>query len=144
MGQISTERTLPVAPAKVWEVLSDVHRWDQWLSIHAGWIEEPPAVLTPGAKLVEKIFMLGMANKLEWTVETVDPEKLLVITGSGMAGVKSRFAFAIEPSADGGTDVSIEANFEGSLVVGALAKAVEKDGLKNLNDSLDKLTAAAA
>ncbi|HET7691235.1 MAG TPA: SRPBCC family protein [Nocardioidaceae bacterium] len=144
MGQISTTRTLPAPPNKVWEILSDVHRWDEWLSIHAGWIEEPPATLTPGAKLVEKIFMLGMANKLEWTVETVEPEKLLVITGVGMAAVKSRFSFAITSSTDTETEVTIDANFEGSLVVGALAKAVEKDGLKNLNDSLDKLSAAAA
>ncbi|WP_183094458.1 type II toxin-antitoxin system Rv0910 family toxin [Nocardioides stalactiti] len=144
MGQINCNRTLPASTDAIWKIIGDVHAWDSWLSIHAGWLEEPPATLTEGSRLVQKVVMLGMANKLEWTVETVEPEKLLVITGKGMAGVKSRFSFGIAPSSDGGTDVNIEAQFEGSMVVGALAKAVEKDAAKNLNDSLDKLALAAA
>lgn len=142
MGHITCNRTLPASTEQIWDSISDVHAWDNWLTIHAGWLEDPPATLTEGTKLVEKVVMLGMANKLEWTVETLEPQRLLVITGKGMAGVKSRFSFAIAPVEEG-TEVNIDAQFEGSMVVGALAKAVEKDAAKNLNDSLDKLAAAA-
>ncbi|HEX4904760.1 MAG TPA: SRPBCC family protein [Acidimicrobiales bacterium] len=143
MGQITTKRTLPASPEKIWEKIADVAGWDQWLTIHAGWLEAPPAEITVGTRLVEKVVMLGMANKLEWTVEEIIPEQRMTIAGTGMAGVKALFKFSIAPAADGGTEVDIDASFSGSLVVGALAKAVEKDALKNLNDSLDKLASLA-
>ncbi|MEV5003769.1 type II toxin-antitoxin system Rv0910 family toxin [Nocardioides sp. LML1-1-1.1] len=143
MGQINTTKTLPAAPEKVWAKIADVTSWEQWLTIHAGWLEAPPAEITVGARLIEKVVMLGMANKLEWTVDTIVPETQLTISGTGMAGVKALFEFNVAPSGDGETEVVINANFSGSLVVGALAKAVEKDALKNLDDSLDKLAALA-
>lgn len=143
MGQITANRNLPVSVDKVWATLSDLSTWDQWLTIHAGWLEEPPTTVTPGARLVEKVVMLGMANKLEWTVDAVEAEKLLSISGTGMAGVKAVFHFGVTPAGSDATEVNIDASFSGSLVVGALAKAVEKDALKNLDDSLDKLAELA-
>lgn len=143
MGNVNVSQDLPVASDKLWEVIADPQTWDSWLTIHAGWLEEPPTTLVEGATLVEKVVMLGMANKLEWVVETVDPGRQLVITGTGMAGVKSRFRFALEPNGDN-TLVEIDASFEGSLIVGALGKAVEKDADQNLSDSLEKLVAVAA
>lgn len=143
MGHISVSQDLAASPEKLWRTVSDTSTWDSWLTIHAGWLEEPPAELTPGAKLVEKVVMLGMANKLEWTVTTVTPEEELTIDGTGMAGVKSRFMFALAPNGDG-TTVTVDATFEGSMIVGALGKAVEKDANKNLTESLEKLAALSA
>jgi uncharacterized protein YndB with AHSA1/START domain len=143
MGNVNVTQDLPVASDKLWTVISKPQTWDSWLTIHAGWLEEPPAEITVGSTLVEKVVMLGMANKLEWVVEKVDPGRELVITGSGMAGVKTRFAFTLEPNGDS-SKATIDATFEGSLIVGALGKAVEKDAVKNLGDSLEKLVAAAA
>lgn len=141
MGHITVTQDLPVASDKLWAVIADPQTWDSWLTIHAGWLEEPPATLAVGAKLVEKVVMLGMANKLEWTVDTFDEGKALTIAGVGMAGVTSKFAFTLEPNGDS-TVVNIDAEFAGALVVGALGKAVEKDAIKNLDESLGKLVAA--
>ena len=143
MGNVTVTQELPVAADKLWAAVSDPHTWESWLTIHAGWLEEPPAELAEGAPLVEKVVMLGMANKLDWTVETLTPGATLVIAGTGMAGVKSRFAFGLEASGES-TTVSIDAVFEGSLIVGALGKAVEKDARKNLGESLEKLAAFAS
>jgi carbon monoxide dehydrogenase subunit G len=142
MGNVNVSQDLPVASDKLWAVISDPQTWDSWLTIHAGWLEEPPTALVAGAKLVEKVVMLGMANKLEWVVESVEPGRSLVIAGTGMAGVKSRFEFTLAPNGDS-TKVDIDASFDGSLIVGALGKAVEKDANKNLSDSLEKLVAVA-
>lgn len=143
MGNVNVSKELPVSAEKVWSVLSDPHTWDQWLTIHAGWLEEPPAELAQGTNLVEKVVMLGMANKLEWVVDKFEPGVALTIAGKGMAGVTSLFAFAIEPNGEA-SKVTIDATFDGSLIVGALGKAVEKDAQKNLDDSLDKLVVAAS
>src|SRR5438132_13821840 len=122
MGNVNVTQELPVTAAKLWAAICDPNTWDSWLTIHAGWLEEPPAGLAAGATLVEKVVMLGMANKLEWVVDKVTPGAELVISGKGMAGVKSLFAFSVESRGDN-SQVTIDASFEGSLIVGALGKA---------------------
>ncbi|MEO3785810.1 SRPBCC family protein [Actinocorallia sp. B10E7] len=143
MGHIETSKHLAAPADRVWAAIAAPAAWGDWLTIHAGWLEEPPATLAVGARLVEKVVMLGMANKLEWTVETLEARSRVVIEGKGMAGVKSRFEFALAPEGEG-TTVRIIAEFEGSMIVGALGKAVERDAAKNLAQSLDNLAKATA
>jgi hypothetical protein len=61
-----------------------------------------------------------------------------------MAGVKTTFSLAVSSDGNGGTRATIDADFEGQLVVGALGKAVEKDAQANLEASLAKLTELVA
>ncbi|WP_446221990.1 type II toxin-antitoxin system Rv0910 family toxin [Nocardia sp. IBHARD005] len=143
MGHIEASATLSADPEALWAVVSDPQTWDQWFSIHERWIDEPPAVLAPGAKLVAKIIMLGMANKIEWVVQRVDAPSELVLGGTGMAGVKVQFAFEITPEGTG-SKLSVSGDFEGALIKGALGKAVEKDGRGQIGKSLTQLDALAA
>ncbi|MEV6771438.1 SRPBCC family protein [Nocardia sp. NPDC051030] len=142
MGHIEASRDLSASPESLWAVVSDPQTWDKWFSIHERWMEEPPAVLAPGAKLVAKIMMLGMANKIEWVVESVDTPNRLVLSGTGMAGVKVQFGFDIAPEGSG-SKFSVSGDFEGALIKGALGKAVEKDGLNQLDKTLTALDGLA-
>lgn len=138
MGHIEANKVLAAAPEAIWAVLSNPNTWGEWFTIHERWMEEPPAELTAGSKMVAKIMMLGMANKIEWSVsEAVAPSKL-ALGGTGMANVKTEFVFAIEPEGEG-SRLTISGDFEGALIKGALSKAVEKDGLAQLDASLAKL-----
>ncbi|MFI6870040.1 SRPBCC family protein [Nocardia sp. NPDC050406] len=143
MGHIEASKNLSATPEALWAVVSDPQTWDKWFSIHERWIEEPPAALAPGAKLVAKIVMLGMANKIEWVVESVDAPTKMVLSGTGMAGVKVQFTFDITAEGEG-TKFSVSGDFEGALIKGALGKAVEKDGLTQLDKTLAQLDALAA
>lgn len=138
MGHIEASRTLSVSPEKLWGIVADPGTWGDWFSIHERWMEEPPAEMTTGGQLVAKILMLGMANKIEWTVIEADKPNKLVMGGTGMANVKTEFTFTITPD-DEGSVVTVAGDFEGALIKGALAKAVEKDGMKQLDVSLVKL-----
>jgi hypothetical protein len=84
-----------------------------------------------------------MANKIEWTLQSVDAPRSLVLGGTGMAGVKAQFTFTIEP-AGSGSKFSVFGDFEGALIKGALGKAVEKDGVRQLDTTLDQLDALAS
>ena len=143
MGHIEATRELAASPEALWETVSDLANWDKWFTVHEKWLEEPPATLSTGAKLTAKIVMLGMANKIEWTIESVDAPRSLVLSGTGMAGVKAQFTFTIDP-AESGSKFSVFGDFEGALIKGALGKAVEKDGVKQLNKTLDQLDALAS
>ncbi|MGL4305682.1 MAG: type II toxin-antitoxin system Rv0910 family toxin [Mycobacteriaceae bacterium] len=138
MGYIEASKDLTASPHALWEVVSNLSTWGQWFTIHERWMEEPPTILSEGTKLVAKILMLGMANKIEWTVAAVEVPKKLVLVGTGMAGVKTEFSFSIEPL-EAGSRITVSGEFEGALIKGALGKAVEKDGSKQLDESLVRL-----
>jgi uncharacterized protein YndB with AHSA1/START domain len=143
MGHIEASKDLAAAPDALWATVADPQTWDKWFTVHERWLEEPPTTLMPGAKLTAKIVMLGMANKIDWTVLAVDAPHSLVLEGTGMAGVKARFTFTIAPEG-AGSRFTVAGDFEGALIKGAMAKAVEKDGMKQLDKSLEALNALAS
>lgn len=142
MGHIETTRTIAATPEQVFALFTDTARRGEWLTIHDRWLEEPPAEIVAGSRLVEKVVMLGMANKIEWTVDQFDAPKSVTMSGTGMAGVKVELALGVVPEG-AGSAVTVSADFEGAMIVGALGKAVEKDMLTNLDASLTKLEALA-
>jgi carbon monoxide dehydrogenase subunit G len=143
MGHIEASRELSADPDALWGTVTDLANWDKWFTVHEKWLDGPPDTLIEGAKLTAKIVMLGMANKIEWTIEEVDAPRSLVLSGTGMAGVKAKFTFTIDP-ADKCSKLTVFGDFEGALIKGALGKAVEKDGVKQLDKTLDQLDALAS
>jgi hypothetical protein len=143
VGHIEATRELSAAPEALWGTVTDLAHWDTWFTVHEKWLQDPPATVTEGTTLTAKIVMLGMANKIEWTIDSVDAPRTLVLSGTGMAGVKAQFTFTIEP-AESGSVFSVFGDFEGAMIKGALGKAVEKDGVKQLAKTLDQLDALAS
>ncbi|MFZ1161247.1 type II toxin-antitoxin system Rv0910 family toxin [Mycobacterium sp.] len=143
MGHIEATRELSATPGALWATVTDLANWDKWFTVHEKWLEDPPATLTEGATLTAKIVMLGMANKIEWTINSVEAPRKLVLSGAGMAGVKAQFTFTIDPT-ESGSQFAVAGDFEGALIKGALGKAVEKDGIKQLDKTLDQLDALAS
>jgi carbon monoxide dehydrogenase subunit G len=141
MGQISTTVEIPVPPEKVWDAITTPGSYEEWLTIHTKWKGEVPQTFSQGATAEEVVTMLGMPNTITWTVEQLEAPSQLTISGTGMAGVKTTFGFAIESDGNGGSRASINAEFTGQMITGALGKAVEKDAQANLEESLQKLSA---
>ena len=144
MGHIEAERELPAPVDAVWALISNPSSWADWFTIHEKWLSEPPATLTAGTQLSAKIVMLGMANKIDWTVDAIDAPRQLTMSGTGMAGVRCSFTFTLAPAGDNCSRFTLSGDFEGALIKGALGKAVEKDGAKQLDATLEQLTQLAA
>ena len=64
--------------------------------------------------------------------------------GTGMAGVKAEFTLHHRRRPESGSQFTVVGDFEGALIKGALGKAVEKDGGKQLDKTLEQLDALAA
>ncbi len=143
MGHIEATKTLSASPEAIWAIVSDLSTWDKWFTVHEKWLSDVPPTITPGTALTAKIVMLGMANKIEWKIEKMDAPTTFALSGTGMAGVKALFEFTVTPSGEG-SEFTVAGDFEGALVKGALAKAVEKDGAKQLDKTLEQLDALAA
>ncbi|MFC7446705.1 SRPBCC family protein [Rhodococcus daqingensis] len=137
MATVSVSADLPAAPEKTWAALSDLSRWEDWLTIHQGWKSELPTAVALGATFTEVVSVMGMANKIEWTVTEVDAPNLVKIAGTGMAGVTVEFTLKVEPAGSGSKAV-IDASFKGTMIVGPIGKAVAKNAAADLDASLAK------
>ncbi|PKV99977.1 polyketide cyclase/dehydrase/lipid transport protein [Amycolatopsis echigonensis] len=143
MASVSVTQALPVDPQKAWDALSDLAGWENWLSIHQNWKSELPTEVTEGTRVTEVVSVMGMANKIEWTITHVDAPHTVTIAGTGMAGVKVEFTLSVAP-AEGGSTAQIDASFTGTMIVGPIGKAVAKNTQADLDGSLAKFAQLVA
>jgi carbon monoxide dehydrogenase subunit G len=138
VGKIEKTVHFDATPAKVWDVVSDPSRFGEWLGMHKAWKGEVPAEFSKGAQVTAVVSLLNMPNAITWTVDEYQPPRLVRLSGTGLAGVQVAIALDVEPK-DGGTDMSITADFEGQMIVGAIGQAVEKAGIQELDESTARL-----
>ena len=140
MGELTATRDLTTAQEEVWNLAADPNNFEKWLTLHEKWKSDVPATLGVGTQMTEVVSMMGMPNTITWNVDEYDAPNKMVISGTGMAGVKMTITIAVTP-ADSGSHFELTAAFEGQMIVGALGKAIEKQGAQELEDSLDKFAA---
>jgi carbon monoxide dehydrogenase subunit G len=128
---------LPLPADEAWQLVSDLARFDQWLTIHDEWRSDIPE-LAVGAHIKEQIVVMGMKNVVDWTVDAYDPPTALTISGAGMAGAQISFTLSVAGNGEGAT-VTIAAEFTGAMIVGPISAAVEKNATTELETSLAKL-----
>jgi carbon monoxide dehydrogenase subunit G len=138
MGQLSASREIAATPDRVWALVAAPSSYEGWLSLHQKWKGEVPAEFTLGANATEVISMMGMPNTITWNVDVCQAPHSLVISGEGMAGVKVQFGYRVS-AADSGSVLEMSCSFEGQMIVGALGKAIEKQGAAEVDTSLAKL-----
>jgi carbon monoxide dehydrogenase subunit G len=143
MASVNVSAELPAGPEKVWSTMADLARFEEWLTIHQGWRSELPAEIAAGSRMTEIVSVMGMANKIEWTVDSYAPPQSMKISGTGMAGVKVSFTLSVEPMGDK-AKATIDAEFSGQMVVGPIGLAVEKNSRGELEKSLAKLAELVA
>ena len=137
MASVSVTQALPVDAQTAWDNLLDLANWENWLTIHQGWKSELPSDVSVGTRITEVVSVMGMANKIEWDVTAVDAPNSVAIEGTGMAGVKVKFAMSISP-ADSGSSITMDAEFNGTMIVGPIGKAVANSTQTDLEASLAK------
>jgi carbon monoxide dehydrogenase subunit G len=143
MGKIEKTVEFAAAPEKVWAVVADPSRFGDWLNMHKSWKGDVPTEFSQGAQVTAVVSLLNMPNTITWTVEEYQPPRAVRLTGTGMAGVKVAITLDVEPQGNG-TAMSITAEFEGQMIVGAIGQAVEKAGRQELDESMAKLAELVA
>jgi carbon monoxide dehydrogenase subunit G len=135
---------LPCSPEDAWAILSNMSRFEEWMTIHDKWNTEVPEQISVGTKVTEQLTIMGMTNKIEWTVEEYNPPKSLKISGTGLAGALVTFTLSVGSGASDNAEVKIDAEFTGQMMVGAIGQAVEKNAAVELDKSLTQLAALVA
>ena len=97
-----------------------------------------PTEVSQGSTFTEMCTVMGMTNKIDWTVSEYTAPSALKISGTGLAGAKITFTMTVE-SAGEDSKANIDAEFDGQMVVGAIGKAIERSARKEVEASLEKL-----
>lgn len=143
MTEVQVSSSLPCSPEKAWATVSDLNRFEEWLTIHQGWRSAIPERIGVGTKITEIVSVMGMANKIEWTVEEYDEPRSLTISGTGMAGVQVSFTLTVRPEGESST-IEIDAEFTGQMIVGPIGTAVGKNTKAELEKSVATLAELVA
>jgi hypothetical protein len=139
---------IAAAPARVWEVLSDVEHWSDWTA-SVRWVrrlDEGPLRVGSQAKISQP-----RIPTVDWTVTDLEPGRGFTWISTGM-GARTTARHAIEPLAEGGSRVRLSVEQSGPVgaVVGRLYRgiterylAMESAGLKARSEGTGDVGAIA-
>lgn len=143
MAQVTVTKELAADQDKVWATIANPSRFEEWLTLHTKWKDQPPTELAQGTQMTEVVTIMGMPNTITWTTDSYQAPNSLTISGAGMAGAKVSFTLSVEAQGAGSV-ASVEAEFISQMMVGAIGGAVERAAKKELDASLTKLAGLVA
>lgn len=138
MAGTNVERVIDAPFEKVWEIATDLKRWEEWNTLFTKWKGDVPDSMQQGTQMTAVLTIMGMANTITLTVDEYDPPRIVVMSGTGMAGAKVSLTLAVDAEGDT-TQMKARADFESQMMVGAIGKAIERAAKKELDASLEKL-----
>jgi hypothetical protein len=137
MAKVDVLVSSDISPEKAWALASDLRRFDEWLTIFAGWRSEVPSQIEVGTCVTSCIKVKGFRNTVHWRVTRYDEPKLLEIVGRGRPGIRIALTLCVRDDKPGST-FQVVADLSGGLLstpVGRLvAKVLESDVRKSVEN----------
>ena len=126
-----------LSPNQAWALASDLRRFDEWLTIFAGWRSEVPAQVEVGTCVSSCIKVKGFRNIVHWRVTRYDEPKVIELVGRGRPGIRIALTLCVRDDEPGST-FQVIADLSGGLLstpVGRLvAKVLESDVRKSVSN----------
>jgi len=137
LARVDVSVSSDVGPEAAWKLASDLGRFDEWLTIFAGWRGPVPATIEEGTNVSACIKVKGFRNVVHWTVTRYDEPKSIALQGRGRGGIRLAVAMTIDGD-DSGTDFHLRADLSGGLLSGPIgglvARVIRSDVRKSVNN----------
>jgi hypothetical protein len=137
MAKVDVLVSSDVTPERAWALASDLRRFDEWLTIFAGWRSEVPSQVEVGTCVSSCIKVKGFRNTVHWRVTRYDEPKLIELVGRGRPGIRIALTLCVRDDRPGST-FQVVADLSGGLLstpVGRLvAKVLESDVRKSVEN----------
>jgi len=137
MAKVDVAVSSELSPEKAWTLASDLRRFDEWLTIFAGWRSEIPAQIEVGTCVSSCIRVKGFRNVVHWKVTRYDEPKVIELLGRGRPGIRIALTLCVRDDKPGST-FQVVADLTGGLLstpVGRLvAKVLESDVRKSVSN----------
>lgn len=130
------ERTVELAapPERVYEVVMDPGRLEEWVTIHHRLDEAPDGMLERGSELTQSLRLAGRSFHVRWTVVENDPCRRVVWEGRGPVASHARVVYELDGNG-GATRFSYMNEYE--LPGGPLGRIAERTVARMAGRELD-------
>lgn len=92
---------IAAAPERLYELVMDPHRLDDWVTIHAGLEDAPRGELEQGSQLTQHLRLAGQRVHVRWTVVEADKPRRVEWEGRGPVRSRARVVYSLEPTDTG-------------------------------------------
>lgn len=137
--KVEREVEIGASPERVYEVVMDPRRLEDWVTIHAELKEAPAGELAEGSELSQCLRLAGQKFTVRWRVVQDDCPRRVVWEGRGPVGSKARVVYELAPDGDGGTrftyinEYSLPGGALGRLGGRAVAPASRRESERSLS-----------
>jgi len=143
MGIVRTSIEIAAPPERVWNVVMDPHRLDDWVTIHRKLEHVSHDPLEDGSSMEQTLCLRGASFKVRWHIVEADAPHLAVMEGKGPARSTASIRDELTPI-EGGTRFDYVNEFRAPMgPLGSMASRVLVGGAseREANASLKKLKA---
>ena len=147
MASVDVSVSSDLTPEQAWKLASNLHRFDEWLTIFGGWKSPVPDVIEKGTTASSLIKVKGFRNVIHWEVNRYDPPKRIEMRGTGRGGVRIALAMTITDDRRGrcrGSTVHLVADLSGALLNGPVGSIVARILRSDVERSVRNLAALGA
>jgi uncharacterized protein YndB with AHSA1/START domain len=137
MAEVSAEARIQAPAEKVWAQLTDWSAYGEWNATHTNFPKGGPETLAVGGTFQENMKLMGFPAEVEWTIEELEPARVLAIRGKGPMAVTVATRYTLTPDGDA-TVARIDGEFTGAAV-SLMAGKLKDSATAALNESLRKL-----
>lgn len=138
MANVDVSVTADMDPAQAWTFASDLHRFDDWLTIFGGWRSEVPSTIEKGTRVSSCIKVKGFRNVIHWEVAEYDAPKCIELRGRGRGGVRIALNLTITGD-DTGSSFHLFAELSGGVLGGPVGKLVARVLKSDVQKSVHRL-----
>ena len=143
MAKLSGSIDVPLAPEQAWAYASDLSRYSEWLTIHRVWRSVLPETIEKGTVIESIVEVMGMPNRIKWTVVNYKPPATMTLDGHGRGGVKVKLLAKVTPK-DSGSVVSFDVHLGGPALFGPIGMLVASALKGDIDESLRQFVAVFA
>ncbi|OBI12044.1 MULTISPECIES: SRPBCC family protein [unclassified Mycobacterium] len=140
MARVDVSVTSQVDPEAAWKLASDLSRFDEWMTIFAGWRGPVPESIEEGTCVSSCVKVKGFRNVVHWTVTRYDEPKSIELQGRGRGGIRLGVAMTITDQ-QSGTDFHLTADLRGGLLSGPVGGLVARVLRSDVEKSVHNLVA---
>jgi hypothetical protein len=143
MASVDVSVSSDLTPEQAWKLASNLHRFDEWLTIFGGWKSPVPDVIEKGTKASSLIKVKGFRNVIHWEVKRYDPPTRIELLGTGRGGVRIDLGMTIADDRPGST-FHLLAELSGALLNGPVGSIVARILRSDVERSVRNLAALGA
>jgi hypothetical protein len=140
MATIDVAVGTDLAPQQAWKLASDLHRFDEWLTIFGGWRSEVPSTIEVGTCVSSCIKVKGFRNIIHWRVTRYEEPRLIALNGAGRGGVRISLSIEVQ-EASPGSKFHVQAELKGGLLSTRIGQLVAKVLQSEVRKSVTNLAA---